>query len=246
MIVWLASYPRSGNTFTRVILNNIFNVKTHTVMGSSWDEEFVDKSDILEIIGGVDDPIMGEELINKARESNELYVLKTHFLPIADDPAVYIVRDGRASTVSYFHYINEIIKTEKTLEQVIKGDVIFGDWSSHIDSWSPDTRSNTLLIKFENLTANPQLEIDRIGNFLNIKPLRSYSISTLRKIGQFLGLYSVEPDPFSFSNLQSKYPAFFRTGENTKNLDDLQASGLMNLFWEKHRTMMARYGYETD
>ena len=31
MIVWLASYPRSGNTFLRVVLHNVYGVSTYSV-----------------------------------------------------------------------------------------------------------------------------------------------------------------------------------------------------------------------
>jgi hypothetical protein len=209
-------------------------------MGSTWDEEFVGKADVLEIIGGVDDVTAGDELINRARESSELFVLKTHFPPATDDPAIYLLRDGRAATVSFFHYINEISKIEKTLEQVITGDIMFGDWSSHLQSWSPDTRRNTLMIKFENLTTNPELEIDRIGKFLGIKPLRSHSTSSG---GLFFQPYPIESNPFSFANLQSKYPDFFRAGDNNKNIKELEASGQDVAFWGKHKFMMERFGY---
>ena len=31
MIVWLASYPRSGNTFLRLVLHRLFGVPTYSV-----------------------------------------------------------------------------------------------------------------------------------------------------------------------------------------------------------------------
>ncbi|MGH9425708.1 MAG: hypothetical protein ACRD2L_05300 [Terriglobia bacterium] len=31
MIVWLASFPRSGNTLVRIILNSVFGLSTSTV-----------------------------------------------------------------------------------------------------------------------------------------------------------------------------------------------------------------------
>ncbi len=37
MIVWLASYPRSGNTFFRVILNSIFDIKTYSIYDDKGD-----------------------------------------------------------------------------------------------------------------------------------------------------------------------------------------------------------------
>ena len=41
MIVWLASYPRSGNTLTRTIFKNVFDIDTYSDevrKKDSWEE----------------------------------------------------------------------------------------------------------------------------------------------------------------------------------------------------------------
>ena len=62
VIVWLASYPRSGNTFLRIVLHRLYGVPTYSVYddddptgpGPSWrpkpsrfDEEADDQAAIL-------------------------------------------------------------------------------------------------------------------------------------------------------------------------------------------------------
>lgn len=48
--------------------------------------------------------------------------VKTHGPPEDDDPAIYVIRDGRAAIVSYFHYIRNLQDSSVTLERVIRGD----------------------------------------------------------------------------------------------------------------------------
>lgn len=37
MIVWLASYPRSGNTFLRVLFRHVFGIETYSVYNDLLD-----------------------------------------------------------------------------------------------------------------------------------------------------------------------------------------------------------------
>src|SRR5437879_528140 len=80
----LASYPRSGNTFFRVILSHRYGLTVHTDRPppAEWGK--------IGLVAGAGEPLF----------------YKTHGLPEAGDtrPAVYIVRDGRDALVSYAHF----------------------------------------------------------------------------------------------------------------------------------------------
>ncbi len=95
MIVWLASYPRSGNGFVRATMHSCCNVqsvdrykigkpfKNLNALFLEWLESF-------------------ETLVVRP----ETFVVKTHDLPEHDRfPTIYLVRDGRDCMVSYawFH-----------------------------------------------------------------------------------------------------------------------------------------------
>jgi len=97
MIVWLASYPRSGNTFFRVLMKHLYGIKTYSIYNDSLFSEI----GASEMIGHEDLPASIEELSRSSR----LYLIKTHGLPTDDSPVIYLVRDGRDSIVSYARYI---------------------------------------------------------------------------------------------------------------------------------------------
>ena len=46
MIVWLASYPRSGNTFFRILLHHLYRLPTYSGFKSGDDLYFVGAGDL--------------------------------------------------------------------------------------------------------------------------------------------------------------------------------------------------------
>lgn len=155
MIVWLASYPRSGNTFFRVILNSVFDIKTYSI--------YDDKGDI-----GADEKtseIVGHEFlpenfnIQQARDEEKVYYIKTHELldnrVDEKDKVIYLIRDGRESSLSFTKHQNTFAQKNKKIIDTIYGNTFIGSWGDHVNSWDPKNRDSTLLIKFEELTENP-------------------------------------------------------------------------------------------
>src|SRR5690348_17690471 len=101
MIIWLASYPRSGNTFYRILLNHLFGVSTQSVYN---DPLFEERPELSELVGHAHNDRSLHELASSPRA----YFVKTHELPNCDTyPAIYLVRDGRDALVSYAHYIRQ-------------------------------------------------------------------------------------------------------------------------------------------
>src|ERR1700749_4593844 len=102
MITWLASYPRSGNTFFRILLKNLFGFESHTVysMANARPEIEADIPRMIRIIGQPPSECSIEFL---HRDSDNHFV-KTHDLPGEDtNPAIVLIRDGRDAVVSYAH-----------------------------------------------------------------------------------------------------------------------------------------------
>ena len=224
MLVWLASYPRSGNTFTRVILNEVFGIKTRSLSGDGDDRVFSVNSKVLDAVGHLKSESRGFELIQEARQSSDIYVVKTHEPPLTDDPAIYIVRDGRAAVVSYFHYLNDIENALVSLESVIDGKVYAGSWSDHFAAWRPIERPGTLVLRFEDITRDPSVMIDRLGDFISVKP-RATRLRT-------------------FDDLHNLYPKFFRKGDDVSNIREISAH--LPRFIQLHGALMQRLGYRID
>jgi len=83
--------------------------------------------------------------------------------------AIYIVRDGRSTVVSYFHFLKEFEpEWEYSIEDIVVGDCEFGSWTDHFKAWAPKQRSNTLLLRYEDMVCNPSSVIKTISEFLGI------------------------------------------------------------------------------
>ncbi|MDR6481601.1 UNVERIFIED_ORG: hypothetical protein ABIC72_002667 [Burkholderia sp. 1988] len=162
-----------------------------------------------------------KELVSAAKSDRSTCIVKTHEHPITDDPCIFVVRDGRSSIVSYFHFLNEIARTPVSLEQVIKGEVFAGSWSDHYIAWQPKIRAHTLLLRYEMIVADPNRAIRAISSFLRIKPSDDFCVP--------------------FEALRSINSKFFRSGNDEKNIRELDDLG--SLFWNHHRPVMLDLGY---
>jgi len=166
MIIWLASYPRSGNTFLRVILNNVFGQKTYSLYDDKLDIAADRKT--AEIVGH---EMLPEGIsLKDARAAEKLYIIKTHGPPpVADDKAIYLVRDGREASLSYKKYLDRFGKVERDILDIVHGNVSFGSWGEHIYRWAPGKRPNTLLLKFEDLIDNPYKYVNQLERFTGLE-----------------------------------------------------------------------------
>lgn len=222
MIVWLSSYPRSGNTFFRVILNTVFGIKTYSI--------YDDRGDI-----GADAAtaeIVGHEFlpddfdVRQARNSEETFYIKTHELQDEridpEDKVIYLIRDGRESTLSFTRHQNSFADTPIRVIDAIYGNTFIGAWGDHVASWDPADRANTLLIKFEALTEDPVGHIERIGMFLQREP-----------VGETIP---------TFEELKAINPVFFRSGKH-HSWEAVYSEEEHTAFWLCNYAQMIAYGY---
>ena len=151
--VWLASWPRSGNTWFRIVLNDCFGSTTASIYGDNFDAF----------------PSGFGTALGRGRP-NRFGLTKTHEALPDSGPAIYLVRDGRAAVVSYFYFC-QVYDTARTMEEVIVGWPPFGSWSEHLQAWNPRHRPDTLLLRFEDITECPEQAIETVSVFLNCRPM---------------------------------------------------------------------------
>jgi hypothetical protein len=195
MIIWLASYPKSGNTWLRSFLVNYLNKRTSNFDLNLveqiqkfpnlkfFDEFNVNFNKFPEIVKNW---IHMQELINL---KNEFTYLKTHnaLCTINNYPFtnklntigfIYLVRDPRDVVLSYSYHLNKSIEfTFNLMKQNSFGEVthqgnsinevMIGSWAEHYKSWKNYSSVKKIIIKYEDLILNTYETFFKIINYLN-------------------------------------------------------------------------------
>jgi len=221
MITWLASYPRSGNTFFRVLLNSVFNINSYSIYN---DNDIGADEKTSDVVGHTMLPKDFD--LHKARNSNEVYYIKTHeqYNKKIDpsDKVIYLIRDGRESTLSFMKHQNIYGKRNKTLLDTIYGDTWIGSWGDHVRSWEKFPKENILYIYFEELTDKPHEQISQIADFLYVNAIDN-KIPT-------------------FDELKAVNPKFFRSGKKDSWKEAYNQTEHM-AFWYMHHNEMKKHHY---
>ncbi len=231
MIVWVASYPRSGNTYFLLLLNWLYGVKLRSVYGSDRTEE---RKRMAEVMGEDRDAFLAA-----LSESRDVYAVKTHDLPYGDDfPAIYLVRDGRDSLVSYAHYIlamersisvgGDPVAFQETLRSLIvyreSSAGGFGGWSGNVLAWEA-RRARTVVVRFEELIRNPIRIVE-------------WAWTGAGQMGERADVRLP-----TFRELREQYPSLFRRGQ-TGSWRTEMPDRLHELFWEHHGAAMRAMNYD--
>jgi hypothetical protein len=227
MIVWLASYPRSGNTMLRLLLDVCFGLRSRDFNPVEPNRQ----SSIGEYMSW--EHFLGEgQAFDSLRDSEQPHLLKTHDRPRDDHHALYIVRDGRDALVSYAHFLRHYEPTavdgmdfQQVLEGLILGRLGYGSWSAHLEAWSKRPSSApTGWLRYEDMVASP---VESVG-------------AALRAVN--LDVSPTGKSPLNFEELHQRWPAFFRRGKVSSWRTEMSHANEL-LFWENHSEMMARFGY---
>jgi estrone sulfotransferase len=165
--VFLTSYPRSGNTWTRFLVGNLV-----------YPNEPVTFLTVERLV-----PDMYKSSDRVMRNLPRPRILKSHE---CFDPrykkVIYIVRDPRDVAVSNYHW-------ELKLRSVRDGFPIedfvprwmepqfwprIGSWGDHVTSWLSTRQGNKgfLLLRYEDLKQDPQRALAQVAGFLGIDASR--------------------------------------------------------------------------
>lgn len=227
MIVWLASFPRSGNTFLRILLHRLYGITTSVV----YDVDGVARRVGEALVGYEDRPANYEAM----RRSETLHFVKTHRqrndLIDPGDRAICLVRDGRDALVSWARQRSEAdgSRYRGILEALIENadTTGTGSWGCNVLSWLQPPLPHAVEVRYEALIANPVAVAARIVGMLAPQlPLRANA------------------EIPSFAQLQTVDPLFFRRGMVGTHRDELPGD-LHALFWSRpeNRDAMSLLGY---
>lgn len=229
-MIWLISYPRSGNTFFRNVLFEVYGIKSSTFHVNE-----------------------GREL---DKEWDKFPVIKTHELPylVPEDllgrAVVYIVRDGRDSVVSSAHHTLDLGKSEKSFDEVLeeiilaRNDSYFGGWSKNVLQWIP---KSSIVIRFEDLIKDPIACCERLRPYLDLPEPDLDKLPSFEDLKFGLPKYGGGgggrriPEALKRKRVQIS----FRRGKVGGWKDDMSEKSLA-LFWNHHGETMRRLGYMMD
>lgn len=195
MIIWIASYPKSGNTWLRSIITSllyttdgIFDFKLIKKI-----KQFPTRNQFQEFTKNFNDIneiskfwLLAQDKINL---TEEIKFFKTHNLNCAVNKnsftnkshtlgTIYVVRDPRNLVNSIKNHYNKgndeeaknFLISKKILSRVPKDNeadiaTLLGSWSDHYNFWTKKN-SNLLLIKYEDLILDTKKELERIIIYL--------------------------------------------------------------------------------
>jgi hypothetical protein len=166
------------------------------------------------------------DIYERARDSEEIYLIKTHNPPKDNQPAIYVVRDGRASCISYFHFHEEFTSPPiPTMMDLILGADYYGGWSEHYRNWT--RRDNTVVVRYEDLVDIDTTSLKRIADFV-----------------QHQG--DIQPWENPFDQLHRESPDFFRKGSTSWEGSPHWTPNINALFYRLHGELMLELGYATQ
>ncbi len=163
--IFLVSYPKSGNTWTRFLVANLV-----------YPEKNPDFSNINDLLPSVEG--MSKRDLARAPRPR---ILKSHeYFDHRYPKIIYVVRDPRDVVLSEYHFdikrraITEDFPLPQFVSRFVRGELNHpnGTWGENVASWFYTRRGDPrfLLVKYEALQTQAMEEMGRIARFMGISP----------------------------------------------------------------------------
>ena len=244
MIIWLASYPKSGNTWVRSFLSAYyftddgkfsFDLLNNFKQFPSKDfinMKLKDPGEIVNYWHSIQDRLMENKKIKMLKTHNALISFnKTKFtLPKYSLGAVYILRDPRNlitslkdhTDITYEEALKFMCNEDTILYDTSSGDYdathFIGSWSTHYKSWTSDNNIKTMVIKYEDLEIDSNKIFKDLVIFIN-KLLKNSDVIDEEKFHNSL-------KSTNFANLKKKE----ELGEFKENVISLKTNKKVKFF----------------
>jgi len=171
--VFLTSYPRSGNTWTRFLIGNLISP--------------LEPVTFLNIEKRVPEIYFNSD--HQMRALPRPRVLKSHecFQPHYPQ-IIYIVRDTRDVALSFYHHnlkarnIPDQYPMDEFIPRFLSAefDRKWGTWADHVQSWllMRQQHPGFILVRYEDMKRNAEHELLRIAAFLKQRSFENIDISS--------------------------------------------------------------------
>ena len=219
--VFLTSYPRSGNTWSRFLIGNLIH-----------QDEPVSFLNVERLV-----PDMYKTADWSLRRLPRPRLLKSHecFDPRYSE-VIYVVRDPRDVAVSNYHWemklrsVREGYPIEEFVPRWMEPQfwLRIGSWSEHVQSWMSTRQDNKnfLLLRYEDLKQDPQRELTRVAHFLGVA-------ATTERLNRAVDLSSAAHMRKLESTQGKKWVATTRTRQDKPFVRDATSGGWRAVLPEK-------------
>jgi len=161
--IYLVSYPKSGNTWTRFLLANLV-----------YPERNPDFSNINALLPDIEE--MSKRDLERAQRPR---ILKSHqYFDPRYPKVIYVVRDPRDVVLSEYHFdikrraIADDFPRQEFVSRFVRGEVNHanGTWAENVATWFYTRRGDSrfLLVRYEDLQTQALEEMGKIARFIGV------------------------------------------------------------------------------
>jgi hypothetical protein len=248
-IVWIASYPKSGNTWMRMFLMHYF--ATNDVLQPDAAQGFAPNENHGRFYQPFL-PISADKLPDAAlasvrplaqraisRSGNGYVFAKTHHwfgthhgtptVSVVDSAAsVYLVRNPLDVVVSYAAFrnvsydqaIDWVLAKDRILPRIPKGSYfVSGSWSQNVASWRNQRRLPCTILRYEDLVSNPEAQFQGLLRSWKLK-IDPKRLAVAIASTSLNALKSAEAK-HGFQERPKNTRAFFRNGRTGEGFEKL-------------------------
>ncbi len=187
-LIWLAAFPKSGSTWLRFLLHHLLHGPPERSRDVDARVPSIHDEDVSlwqrAVIGG------GVVLTHRERASHaERYRAGAGFIQMVRHPADVVLSDahffaltqldrkietdadhrpvGQVMNELALMYVQTVLRVGKVPKQDRLG---MGTWSENVESWlACRNQQPSVLVRFEDLRANPVAELERVCRFLRLQ-----------------------------------------------------------------------------
>jgi hypothetical protein len=269
-LIWLASYPKSGNTWVRTFLTALTHKGELNLNELDYNEIYSEKDFFKKFVRKDPEKFTARELETERRKLLHFFCktraaplfMKLHdsFITSSFDDlpqfhsglptgAIYIIRNPLDVAVSFARYLG--ISIDDVISRYIcqPGATILmknrfpreiGTWARHVESWKNQSVIPTLFVKYEDLTNSPLATFREIIKFSGLN-FSDEAISEAIQKSAFKVLKSKEAEKGFHEKLVQEIP-FFHTGESDQWKKELTESQVERIS-VINRSSMKMFGY---
>jgi len=273
-IIWLASYPKSGNTWLRAFLANHFQNKSRAIPINELPNYAIGDNFLVHyerLLKKSESDISDEEATEARAKVHHWFAsaqghtafVKTHNIvgkvddhplitPEATAGAIYIMRHPFDVAISWSHHyktsldkaVDALCRTGNALPRGNGLLTHLGSWAEHVHSWTTAPGLTRHVLRYEDLQNQPRRSFAALVGFLGLPPDQARLKRSIR-FSSFRELANQERKKGFVEARPDGATRFFRDGRVGSGTEGLTPEQQQRLS-DALGDVMSRYGYGAD